>query len=447
VSERNLDRWYLAGVVAVGIAIVSIYAFPGYMAWDSVEQLAQARTGVLTDWHPPLMSALWGALDRVVPGPATMFLAQCTLFLVGLMVLLRRRMSHRRAALLTLGIFVVPPSLAMMAMVVKDSLMCGALLAGIAGITSRSRAARIGGLLAFGLAAGLRHNALAAVIPLLAWLCPWPNTGGAWRRAATGGLIAIALTAFAFFGNRALTDVKTHPFQYSVAPMDLIGTLRFAPPLSDAEVRELFAGVPLAGTADLQQQAKTLYDPNLWWGAIIYGPQRFFDEPATAEARDAITQTWWRLIESYPGAYLLNRLDMFRELIGLTDVRWTAVYAAGHERSMLEGTFQPAVDRNVVQRWMSKRLTKLGETSLMFRPYAYLILALALGIVLRRDRLAMALLTSSVSYLALLFIITPAPDIRYVHWLMVSVLICLGLRLFATDAVTETRASDPARAG
>ena len=132
MTERQRERLWLAGVIAAGLAIVFLYAFPGYLAYDSLDQLRQARAGVRTDWHPPLMSALWGVLDRIVAGPLLMLVLQCSLFLGGLYVLLRRRVIAKRAFVLTLVLFATPPVLTMMAVILKDCLLAGALLVGAA---------------------------------------------------------------------------------------------------------------------------------------------------------------------------------------------------------------------------------------------------------------------------------------------------------------------------
>jgi hypothetical protein len=212
--------------------------------------------------------------------------------------------------------------------------------------------------------------------------------------------------------------------------MDYVGTLHFAEPLTDDEVRALLAGVPLRPAGDLQANASALYDPLRWWGGLIRGEGRLFDEPLTPEARAAVTAGWWRLVREHPGAYLASRADMFRELVGLTDSSFTPVYAAGHERSMLRAVAHPERPRNVVQKWLSRRMTKLGGSSLIFRPYVYLVLALALAIVLRRDRLVFALIASAFANLALLFVASPSPDIRYIHWAMLVAMIGLAIRLF-----------------
>lgn len=429
-SDRRTELVRGTCVVVAGLVLASIYAFPGFMAFDSYEQLAQARTGQLTDWHPPVMSALWGVLDRVIAGPLLMLLLQCGLFLAGLYVLLRRRLSSTRAAILTLVIFALPPNLSMMGVIVKDSLMAGALLAGCAGLTSERRGPRIAGLCAFLLAAGLRHNAISAVVPLLAIVSPWPAARGPWIRAGVGVVLALGLTGAAMLVNRALTDVETHPFHQSVAPMDIVGALTWAPDLTDDEVRALMPEIQFAPASGLQAHARRVYDVNKWWGAHIRGPERLFEDPATPELRAGVASGWWNLVSTYPGAYLTARFDMMRELVGLTDERWTPVYEARNEEVMLKGQGQPPVNRNVVQRWLSKRMLLLGFRSVLFRPYLYLVLAAGLLVLLRRDRMIVALLVSALGYLAMLVIVSPAPDFRYVHWLIVVTLVAVAVRLF-----------------
>ena len=423
-----------AAVIAAGLVLVCVYSFPGYMAYDSWEQLEQARAGQLTDWHPPLMSALWGVLDHVVRGPLLMLLLQCGLFLGGLYALLRRWMSERRAAIATLVIFVFPPSLTMMGVVLKDSLMAGALLCGCAGLTSKQRGAQVASLAAFLLAAGLRHNAISVVVPLIAVLSPWPATKGPWVRGAVGAAIALALTGSAVLINRGLTDVETHPFHQSVAPMDIVGTLTWAPDLTDDEVRALMPGVKFAPASGLQAHARRIYDVNKWWGAHTRGDERLFDDPTTPELRAGITDAWWRMIKTYPGAYLSGRLDMMRELIGFTSVRWTPVYEARNEEAMLRNTGQPPANRNVVQRWLAKRMLKLGYTSVIFRPYLYLILALGLIVIFRRDRVMLALLVSGFTYLGMLLVVSPAPDFRYIHWTIIVAMIAVAVRFLGVQS-------------
>ncbi len=431
MTPRRAELLRCVGVIVGGLVLVSIYAFPGYMAYDSLDQLRQARAGVMTDWHPPLMSALWGVLDHVVAGPLLMLVLQCSLFLGGLYTILRRRLTPVRAVVLTLLIFALPPVLSMMAVILKDCLMAGALLVGCAGLTSKRRWAHYAALAMFLLAAGLRHNAIAVVVPLVALLSPWPAGKGPWIRGVVGGVIALVLIGSATLCNKGLTDVESHPFQGMLAPMDIINTLALAPDLSDDEVRELLPGLTFAPTSGLQAHARSLFDMYALPMNFTHGEGRLYDDPTTDDGRAAVSHAWWNLVTTYPGAYLGARFQMMQELVGLTDAKYTPVYEARNEAAMLEANGEPAIERNVVQRWLARKMIKLGRGSLLFRPYVYLVLLLGLLVVLRRDRMIVALLLSGLSYLALDLVAIPAPDIRYLWWLMVVTLIAVAVRLFA----------------
>lgn len=431
MTEQRAEALRLAGVIVGGLVIVSIYAFPGYLAYDSLDQLRQARAGVMTDWHPPIMSALWGLLDRIVPGALLMLVLQCSLFVGGLYALLRRVLAPTRAVVLTLVIFAMPPVLTMMAVILKDCLMAGALLVGAAGLTSQRRWAPYAALGMFLLAAGLRHNAVAVVVPLVVLLSPWPARKGPWIRGLVGGAIAVALMGSAMFVNKRLTDVESHPFQGMLAPMDIVNTVALAPDLTDDEVRALAPGLTFAKPAGLQAHARSLFDIYALPQNFALGDGRFYDGPTTDEGRSAVTHAWLNLVTSYPGAYLTARFAMMRELLGLTDVAYTPVYEARNEAAMLKVNGEPPADRNVVQRWLAKRMIKLGRTSLLFRPYVYLLLCLGLVVLLRRDRTMRALLLSGLAYVALDVIAVPAPDIRYVWWMMIVTLVAVAVRLFA----------------
>jgi hypothetical protein len=53
-----------------------IAAWPGWMAGDSADMLEQARTGMITDWHSPLLIYAWRFLGDQTLGPLLPFLIQ-----------------------------------------------------------------------------------------------------------------------------------------------------------------------------------------------------------------------------------------------------------------------------------------------------------------------------------------------------------------------------------
>jgi hypothetical protein len=428
MKSRELVQ--MAAVVAAGLAIVAIYAWPGLLAWDSVVQLEEGRAHVYSDWHPPVMAAIWAVLDRVVRGPGLMLLLQCGLFVGGTYALLRRRARARAAAFATLLIFVFPPTLGAMAVVVKDSLMWGALIAALAMWTSDRTRWRIGSLVLWWLAAAVRVNAFSIVIPLVAWLCPWPASRGVWTQRAVGLAIAAALSGAGWLANAALHPRPTHMLELALIPSDLVGTVCFAPDLDDAQVRALLDGVTITPSQDLQGRACLLQDPMVHPETLIHSPLRFVDEPPTPEGLAAMRSAWLRVMRTYPGEYLWNRLDRFRVLLGLTDVAYFPVWTTRYEHRLLVDMARDAPPRGVVQRWLSIRMEHLGFNShIIFRPYVYLLLSIILWIVRRRDRMIFALQLSSATCLALVFFVAPGPDIRYAEWTMVTVLVGVAMHL------------------
>ena len=81
---RRLYSLCLLLVIIAGLLTTVIVFAPGYMSPDSVAQLAQGRSGRYGDWFPPVMSWLWGRLDRVVSGPLGMLVFHNLLFWSGL---------------------------------------------------------------------------------------------------------------------------------------------------------------------------------------------------------------------------------------------------------------------------------------------------------------------------------------------------------------------------
>src|SRR6187551_2782850 len=89
-SQRSLTEWLVvAGLSLFGFLVVWWVYRPGFMSWDSVVQLRQARAGAFTDDHPPIVALIWRSLDRLWPGPIGMLILFDGLFWIGLAVFFR----------------------------------------------------------------------------------------------------------------------------------------------------------------------------------------------------------------------------------------------------------------------------------------------------------------------------------------------------------------------
>ncbi|MBC7978790.1 MAG: hypothetical protein H7138_27715, partial [Myxococcales bacterium] len=81
-------------ILACAWLAMVLYANPGYLSYDSVHVLAEARVGHYLD----LAALIWRVVDHVVPGPFGMLLLQVTGVLCGAYRVLRSCLSPRRAA-------------------------------------------------------------------------------------------------------------------------------------------------------------------------------------------------------------------------------------------------------------------------------------------------------------------------------------------------------------
>jgi hypothetical protein len=423
-------------ILLAGWLIVIAYAFPGYMNWDSGDQLFQSRQHRLEDWHPPIMGAYWHVIEHVVSGPFGMLVLQTVAFEYGVHALLCLRFRPRTAALLTAGFVVFPPILTPMAVVWKDAQMAGFLAAGLALALRPGRWKIVLGCALLTLASAVRDNAPAALPPLCLLIA-----AGWWlrRRLVTWGVavaLCVAIVATGLVLDMTTTRAHMHAWYKSVALHDIAGTLCFEEPMSDDAVRAALPGVPLLVRSRLQASMCEQYNPRAWFA--LFGDNPIFDQHPDPAERRARRAGWWRMVTEHTHAYLTHRWTVMKEVIGLSDSQpWEPVcqtFAANpdhlqrihHDHSL--SPFQRIAGQWFFQRW---------STTLLYRPWAYVLVSFALlgYAAWRRDRLLAALLGSGLLYELSYFVGAAAPDFRYSHWLVVccslGVVIVFGERLRA----------------
>lgn len=182
--KNSLSKFYIqSALVAAGMLMLLVIVFyPGYMSPDSISQLEQA-TGVahLTDWHPPVMTRLWGFLIRVTGHISSMLIFQLVLLVAAMFMLsiLVYRHTRNRAWALSVYIIILLPNIVNIAGVIwKDVQMAFSLTLAVLLIwfivSSKKPLGRVATYGIVGLAllliiyAGmLRYNALFAVLPIL----------------------------------------------------------------------------------------------------------------------------------------------------------------------------------------------------------------------------------------------------------------------------------------
>ena len=231
MTRRLYSLCLLLVVIAGLLATVALFA-PGYMSKDSIDQLVQGRSGSYHDWQPPVMSWLWGRLDRIVPGPLGMLVFHNLLFWggVGLWIALIAPRWHiivKCLLLLAVGFF--PPIILLLSTIWKDVGMAAAFLFASALLLyaerRRSLAALLLSLPALWYGVAVRHNGAIAALPLTIYagfiyfmlLAPQPALTSRWRMVAIAGsgisLLVLMLLLGSLATNRLTRRVSRFPIQ------------------------------------------------------------------------------------------------------------------------------------------------------------------------------------------------------------------------------------------
>ncbi|HRC55496.1 MAG TPA: hypothetical protein PKU97_06190, partial [Kofleriaceae bacterium] len=398
-----------------------LYAFPGYMSYDSVFQLLEARSGRYSNGHPPLMAALWATVELFVSGPLGMLLLQSGCFLAGTFLIAQRTVSARSAALCAVGLLWFAPIGSVLAVIWKDSQMCAFLVLGTAFLLSSRRSVRMAGLGVLVLATGMRHNALTITLPLVTLLFVWDPAHRGLRRYALALVAWLAITLTARTAANALTSTRLDLWHQSIALFDLIGTRHFLPPASDTELQLALAGTPLAVESGLQAAA-AIDDRAGFFDGIYQARARMFRPTLTESERAAVTSAWQATVLGHPVAFLRYRARAALEILELSAAPPPRIYRSftDHQDPARNAErLQHDASTSAVQRWLQKRMSFVFRLSVS-RVWAACLLTLLLVPLCLRHRAALAILLSGLTGELALMLVSPAADSRYSVWLAVA---------------------------
>lgn len=426
--------------VAIAMLAVTFVVFPGQLLPDTLEQLRQAREGAYSDWHPPVMAAVWRLLLQLTGSEGSLLLLHQLLYGTGFVLLAdgcaRAGMRKRAWALALLALF--PLFVFYNRMVIKDIAMTSAFL-GAAGVLFWYRvqhrampwAAAV--VLALMLAYGVlvRANAAFALGPLL--LLWAGRRWGGWKTLpACAAITLLALAAGGVVNHRLLHAHRGDVIQ-QLQIYDLAGIQVRS---GDSTVWGRHA-VPLAGV-------RACYTP-LWWDPFsswgqcaglraAMGQGGNDNPPQVVEERTAL---WLKAILKHPGAYLSHRLAHFNSSVYFVvpsfHIRFKRVDGSG------AGADTPEALRTKV-RW------DYAKVNALVWPVTWLVVgALALAALARAaatgptQATARALLLSALLYSSAYAVIGIATEVRYHYWSIAAVMCACVLA--APDLAAAWRAS------
>jgi hypothetical protein len=400
-----------------GIALTVACFYPGYMSPDSVEQLAQARSGVFTDWHPPIMSFLWRFSDKLFPGPFGMLLLNNLLFWPGLALICYRCLGWAGAPV-TIAFGLSPAVFGLLSTVWKDVAFGASMVLAVALLLNaqlaRSKSALILSSLPILYALSVRHNAGPGVLPLIlygAWVYLNVFRGVlSWRATVALGVLAFALLfAVVTFVNRQLSVGRQMSIMQTVLLHDLTA-------ISLAEGTILLPKwVRPDGSVPTVDELRKIYSAglvSLFSGNPGINLQQTRDPTDLANLRKA----WFAAVLKHPGAYARHRINVFKAMLGIEG----SCYA--YEIGISANPFGIQVRPSEANRFVM-HLLSIFRNSWAFRAWCYLAAIGLMSLIFLRLHSAtrtpaLALACSALLYEAPYFFIVPTCDFRY-SWFVV----------------------------
>ena len=420
-SPRTLWRFLAIGALMVaGYALTLAIFYPGIMTYDAKYVYQDIASGARGDWQSPVMTTLWGLIDPVAPGAASMFLLMATCYWLAFgclaIALARTALS---ASLLLIVLALLPPAFVFVGIIWRDMLLAFSwLLAAAIAFAAAKGAARYRvpaqvlalALCAFGVL--LRPNALIAA-PILCAYVIWPcrislkGTALLFVPAMVG---LFALVQVVYYG--VLGATRQHPLQ-TIMVFDLGGISHFSKenqfPVSWSEPE----------TAMLLNDC---YQPTQW---DIYWKQyepcafvmRKIERDKGLFGTPAITDAWEHAILRHPLGYLRHRAAfMWNFLTGDNMTMWLADVEHPEENVFLDrASFVALVALH----------DRLKPTPLFSVGAWLLVCMVACGFAWRRRQTPQGAFTLGVCGSAILYVLTfavvgVASDFRYGYWAVLA---------------------------
>jgi len=444
-------------LVAAGLGgLASVLAnWPGHFEPDSVWQLAQGRTGVFDDWHPPVMAWILGVCDRILAGGRLYIILTTATFFSALVAFmaLRRRPAALSVALLAL-IAASPLALIYEGMVLKDILFADASVAGYAALAWAARVWRHGWArtawiltaLAFFTLATLTRQTGIIVAACGALALGWLVFRGAREQAvkmppalfrlALGTVASLALVAAA--AGVATAALELHGNHWPETRAELTAMQIYD--LAGAARRD-----PAVRLDVLRNQAPGLEDFVRHSAAPAYTPARmdplrdvsgagdylYFDGPAPGDQ-------WRTLIRTAPGLYLAVRAEVFRWVFMTPDIQQCAPILVGVDADIASQLEEANLSRRDTDKddWDSDYAERFLNTPVFSHPFyaglALLMLVWALWDLRRgADEFVaiVAMLMAAFGFTASFFLVGVACDYRYLYFLDVAAMAALAHRV------------------
>ena len=440
-------------VACTGFCLSILAFWPGFMEFDSFDQYAQAiGREPLNDWHPVIMALLWRVLIRFHDGPEPMLLLQMALYWSGFLYLALQMLRRGRPALAWGAILIpfLPFLLNFSGVVWKDTHMALAFFwaALILAFARRSMWSAATSLLLIFYGLAVRHNGIAAALPLLIlWGHNFAGLINIRHRFSaalfTAGAAATILVLTNFAIDRLLAVEQTNPLHHQMLNEIAYMQCHSGGPV---DLLTLYPGDALKelSPADRQIELCRQVDELAAGGDT----DDIFEKEILASPDDddpRIFPLWLQTLRAHASEYLAYRLIVYRTFLRpFSYLRPYYVFCDGRQPNQFPERFSSEPANALGLATVLRDYIGLASKMLdfLFRPFFWLIaLVVTAGLSLwKKTWVAGLICLSGLCYLGAYLLSLPAPDFRYAYWAIFAQM--LGGFLLPTEE-TPTLERDP----
>jgi len=434
VQQESALRTAIPALVGMAAFAASVLIFyPGFQSFDSAYQFWQARTGHFSNQSPVVMTALWSAINAWWPSPAALLIVHLAAYWLGVVLLasaIVERTDLRAGFILLVGF--LPPPFVILGHLWTDSSLIAAMTLGfgltVVAFVHHRILPLILALPVIVYAGAVRHNSLAAIVPLaLLWAAA--ACEGRFAPARRGASVAIA--AVVVVGSFAFGRVLDHSLARDrvttwalVAGWDLAAlSVR-----NEAMLIPEFDRTPGLTLAHLRRDYSTYTNVPLFV-ADEHVRHGMDGEAYSDDERWRLARAWGAALLAHPRAYLEHRWAVTSHLFGRYDGPLEGLFFTPSVVPYRDNPPPPPVLWPGRERLIE--FVRAHRGSFAFAPIGYLAIALAgslIGWTRRRTpagTIALALGTSGLLLVLPLVVAAPSAELRYSGWLFVASVVAL----------------------
>lgn len=413
--------WAATAIYALlATAAICWPVWPGHMHHDGLYAWARSIAGVEHMTWPPMHTYLYWVSRRLGAGPGGLFAFQTFLLFgaVGIVasVLVRSRAWALAAmAAFALAFPAIPPMLGAALSHWRDVITTSFALAAVAlwllAARRRSNGLLAAAALALGVSLSLRYNAFplfALIAPMMAWR-PFLTARASMRERAFAAVLLVLAGGLAWASTQwRLPDLQRMPATKGFAQVQLFDLLG----MSACTDRNLLPPAVTGGAPITALQIRQAYDPRHVQRA--HRPVAGAPPILATDGGGAVQRAWREAVPQHFGCYLDHRRMVMVHQLGLAKGEVFYPVHGGVDANPFG--FQLA--RPPASRWVTDYVARNAPEPWRRPALLYVCVLPVLGLLaLRRDHRTpalLALVAGAYANVALLAVIAPAADARYI---------------------------------